>query len=126
MLRRVIEDVIKEALLDEAKGVKRGPTGKQAWVGKRVIVRSRNEGINAGVVEAIGDGWVELSDCRRLWSHKPKDPKDVWYEGVAQSGLSPDSRVGTISVKLIVEDFSLTLCTQDAWKSISEAPVNGK
>lgn len=90
-------------------------------IGKNVIVRTRNEGINAGTVVLADSSGVELKNCRRIWYHKPKDKSVCWYEGVAKTGLSPDSRVScTVSSKIIIEDYSMTLCTAEAFKSIME------
>lgn len=90
-------------------------------IGKNVIVRTRNEGINAGEVVFADSSGVELKNCRRIWYHKPKDKSVCWYEGVAKTGLSSDSKVScTVSSKVIIEDYSMTLCTSEAFKSIME------
>jgi len=94
----------------------------QSMIGKYVIVRSRNEGINAGFVQEADDTGVILRDARRLWLHKPKVSSESWYEGVALHGLSDDSRVsGTTLKKVIVEDYSMTLCSEIAQQSIQAA-----
>ena len=91
------------------------------YIGKYVIVRSRNEGVNAGIVKAADDTGVVLSDARRIWYHRPKDKAVCWYEGVAQTGLSDDSKVScAVPEKAIVEDYSITVCTAAAEKSIRE------
>ena len=96
-------------------------------IGKNVIVRSRNEGINAGIVVMADETGVELANCRRIWYHKPKDKNLSWYEGVAQSGLSLDSKVsGTVDKKVIIEDYSMTECSREAFKSIMELKPNGQ
>ena len=96
-------------------------------IGKNVIVRSRNEGINAGTVVAADETGVELKDCRRIWYHKPKNKSLSWYEGVAVSGVSIDSKVsGTVSSKVIIEDYSMTLCNDIAFISIMEATPNAQ
>lgn len=95
----------------------------QQYVGKYVIVRSRNEGINAGVVKAMDESGIILTDARRIWYHKPKDRKTAWYEGVANSGLSDDSKVSAkVLEKCIIEDYSITLCTDIAAQSIINHP----
>jgi len=107
------------------------PTVKVNWTGEisvasrmmglPVIVRSRNEGINAGIVIIADESGVELCQCRRIWYHKPRDAKLAWYEGVAVSGLSSDSKVsGTVETKIIIEDYSMTLCHKSAMESIME------
>jgi len=90
-------------------------------IGKYCIVRTRNEGINAGkVIEADSTG-VVIEDARRIYYHKPKDSSVSWYEGVATSGLSSDSKIsGTVSLKYIIEDYSLTICSLEAEKSIRD------
>lgn len=88
------------------------------YVGKYVICRSRNEGINAGKVIAIDDTGVVLEDARRLYYHKPVNKNVSWYEGVALYGLDSSSKVGAPVEKVISEDISLTICTNEAEKSI--------
>lgn len=94
-------------------------------IGKNVIVRSRNEGINAGTVILADETGVELANCRRIYYHRPKDKKLSWYEGVAESGLDESSKVsGTVNTKVIIEDYSMTLCKDAAFKSIMEHTPN--
>ena len=90
-------------------------------IGKKVIVRSRNEGINAGIVVLADETGVELKSCRRLWYHKPKNKNLAWYEGVAESGISDDSKVsGTVDSKIIIEEYSMTKCNDEAFKTIMD------
>jgi hypothetical protein len=90
-------------------------------IGKNVIVRSRNEGINCGTVSEADRNGIRLKNCRRLWYHKPSDSNLAWYEGVAISGLSNDSKVSpTVEEKTIVEDYSTTFVSEAAYKSIME------
>ena len=96
-------------------------------VGKYVIVRSRNEGINAGLVKAADETGIVLTDARRIWYHKPKDKSVSWYEGVAKTGLSRDSKVScAVEEKVIVESYSITFCTKEAETSIREMPSHGQ
>ena len=88
-------------------------------IGKPVIVRSSNEGINIGIVANADKTGVVLINCRRLWYHKPADKYLSWYEGVAVSGLSEDSKVSsTVNMKIIVENYSMTECTMEVYTSI--------
>lgn len=98
-------------------------TGEQTvasiMIGKPVIVRSDNEGINIGIVELADDTGVVLKNCRRLYYHIPKDPKLSWYEGVAMSGLNVHSKVsGTVNRKVIVEKYSMIECKKEIYKEI--------
>nr|WP_136252919.1 hypothetical protein [Ningiella ruwaisensis] len=94
------------------------------FIGKYCIVRSRNEGINAGKVVIADETGVVIEDARRLYYHKPANEKMSWYEGVAVAGISSDSKVGEPVKKLIIEDYSLTKCSEEAEKSIREAKTN--
>ena len=105
-------------------GVKSSSNLLSSYIGKYVICRSRNEGINAGRVIAADETGVILEDARRLYYHKPIKKEVSWYEGVAKYGISTDSKVGTAIEKIIVEDYSLTLCTEEAEKSIRGAKDN--
>lgn len=93
----------------------------QKHVGKYVICRTRNEGINCGVVEEIDETGIVLSEARRIYYHRPKDNKVSWYEGVAETGLSRDSKISCKTTKVIVEDYSLTYCTDVAVESLRSA-----
>ncbi len=95
-----------------------------SYIGKYVICRSRNEGINSGKVIALDSTGVVLEDARRLYYHKPVNKNVSWYEGIAKTGISNDSKVGTAIEKIIVEDYSLTVCTDKAEKSIRGAKDN--
>ena len=91
------------------------------YIGKFVICRSNNEGINAGTVVDLDATGVILENVRRLWDHAPEDKSMCWYEGVSISGLADESVVSVaVSQKLISEDYSLTLCTKLAEHSIME------
>jgi len=90
-------------------------------IGKYAIIRSRNEGVNAGVVSAMDETGIIIKEARRIWYHKPADKLLAWYEGVALSGLSDDSKISAkVPLKVIVEDYSVTVCTEKAEKSIRE------
>lgn len=99
----------------------------QKYVGKYVIVRSRNEGINAGYVKEIDETGVVLAQARRIWYHKPADKSAAWYEGVSIYGLSNDSKVSIpVDMKVIVEDYSLTICSPTAEGSIKNFASHGQ
>jgi hypothetical protein len=96
-------------------------------IGKYVVVRSRNEGVNAGYLEEADETGCVLKDCRRLWWHKPAVKTESWYEGVCNHGVSDDSKVsGVVLRKVIVEDYSIVECTDKAIKSIQEAKAHAQ
>ncbi len=106
------------------------------FVGKYAIIRSRNEGINAGEIVAADGTGVVLRNARRIWFHRPANKSESWYpankseswyEGVANHGISDDSKVsGTVSQKAIIEDYSITLCTDVARQSIESAVAHAQ
>ena len=92
-------------------------------IGKYVLVRSKNEGINAGYMEAADKTGCVLTDARRLWYHKPKDSGTAWYEGVSQSGFHEKSKISCPVIrKYIIESYSVTECSQKAIDSIKSHP----
>jgi len=98
----------------------------QESIGKYVIVRTRNEGINCGVVVMADDTGVVIEDARRIYYHKPKDNNVSWYEGVAETGLHSDSKIsGSVSKKYIIENYSLTICSKEAEKSLRSYEATG-
>ena len=97
----------------------------KSCVGKYVIVRSRNEGINAGYLEAADSTGCVLTNARRIYRVISKDKKLSWYEGVSVSGLGGQSKIsGKTKKKIICEDYSLTICTEVARLSIEEFEAN--
>lgn len=93
------------------------------YIGKYVIVRSRNEGVNAGYVVDADSTGVVLKDARRMWRHRPLNKSDqvMWYESCANHGLSTDgySRLSEpVTEKAIVENYSITVCSENAAISI--------
>jgi len=95
-----------------------------SFIGLYVICRSRNEGINAGKVLKADETGVVLEDARRIYYHKPLNKNKSWYEGVASSGLSEDSKISGEALKIISEDYSLTVCTKESERSIRNAKEN--
>ena len=125
------EDIMKLMAMDMQKNEPETRVGSGGeffidnWIGKYVIIRSGNEGVNAGFLEAAGVGWVSIRDARRLWLHRPSDRSMSWYEGVAMSGLGPDCRVSpAVECKIIVEEYSITPCSEAARGSIQNEPSN--
>lgn len=124
-VKYVREDSVKESTIVEWTGDK---TVASRMIGENVIVRSRNEGINVGTVVVADETGVELKNCRRLWYHKPKDVNLSWYEGVANSGISSDSKVSaTVESKFIIEEYSMTEFKNiEYYNSVMEATPNGQ
>ena len=99
--------------------------GTDRFVGKWVICRSRNEGVNFGRVLHISHQMVVLADARRMHYFKSSSGAGEWYEQVSLDGkLASNSRLSApASEKFICEDYSLTLCSDEAVKNIKEFQV---
>ena len=96
-----------------------------SMIGKFVIVRSRNEGVNAGFLVAADESGCVLKNAKRLYRPISKNRSLSWYEGVAVSGLGTKSMVsGEVEEKVIIEDYSLTICTETAKESIMGFKAN--
>ena len=112
-------------LITPNAGVSESESFLNKYIGKYVICRTRNEGINFGKVKDIDSTGVVLSSARRIYYHKPKDSSVSWYEGVSKSGLSNDSKISCLTEKVIIEDYSLTVCTDEAIESILNKTSQG-
>lgn len=89
------------------------------FFGKFVIVRSYSEGVNAGYIKYADHSKIILTEAKRLWRHRPLNKNTSWYEGVAESGLSDDSVTSApVSTKVICENYSFVLTTEEAKQSI--------
>lgn len=120
-----IDDLLKLVkILEPSKEDKKPPVLGSQFIGKYVIVRSRNEGVNAGKVIDLDCTGIILEDARRLYYHRPADKELSWYEGVAIEGISEDSKVGAAVTKVIIEDYSITICSEKAEKSIRNSKNN--
>lgn len=91
----------------------------ERWVGEYVIARTKNEGVLFGKITACDPTGFEIKGARRLHYHVPKDKSLSWFEGVAKSGLSDNSRVSCEGDKLVIEAYSFVKCTKEAIESMS-------
>ncbi|MCU7888909.1 MAG: hypothetical protein KZQ59_12345 [Candidatus Thiodiazotropha sp. (ex Lucinoma aequizonata)] len=94
-----------------------------AFEDKWVIIRSRNEGVNFGRLAYADENTVVITWARRLWFYRPEDTDESWYEGVANTGVSADSKLSpSVEMKAIVEPYSITLCTTKASENLQTHP----
>ena len=88
-------------------------------VGKYVIVRCKNAGVHAGILESHHNRECVLSESRRLWYWKAK--RSSFLSGVAKYGIDETSKVGAPIRIHLTESCEIIECTIDAAKSIKEA-----
>lgn len=92
-------------------------------LGKFVLVRCRDAGVHAGVLQEFEGRACHLSQARRLYYWRPANGA-AFLSGVATEGLDPDSRISVpVGSILLTEDCEITICTEAAAKSIREFPA---
>ena len=86
-------------------------------IGRYVIVRCRDAGVHAGVLESRQGRECVLTDSRRLWYWKPASGK--WLSAVANNGLHADSKISEPVARIaLTEDCELIQCSTAAEQSI--------
>lgn len=97
---------------------------QNGMIGKYVIVRCRDAGVHAGVLEGNEGREAVLTQSRRLWYWKPANGAK-YLSGVATQGLHTDSKVGAPLPRLhLTETCEIIECTAQAAKSIAEAETD--
>lgn len=86
-------------------------------VGKYVIVRCRDAGVHAGVLESTNGRECVLNEARRLWYWKPANGA-AFLSGVASEGLDDSSKVGAPIRVALTENCEIIECTEAAATSI--------
>ncbi len=96
------------------------PAIDNGMIGKYVIVRCRDAGVHAGVLEAYNGRECVLNDARRLWYWKPANNAS-FLSGVAVEGLDKTSKVGAPIRVHLTENCEIIQCSDSAAQSIKEA-----
>lgn len=93
------------------------------WIGKYVVVRTRDAGVHAGILASRNGRECELSESRRLWYWKVAN-NGAFLSGVATQGLDhAASKVGAPITVLLTENCEIIACTDEAAQSIAQAPT---
>lgn len=88
-------------------------------IGKYVIVRCRDAGVHAGVLESYSGRECVLNESRRLWYWMPNSGA-AFLSGVATEGLHPTSKIGAPVKVHLTENCEIIECTTRAEASIRE------
>ena len=92
--------------------------------GKYVIVRCKDAGVHAGILESYSGREAVLLESRRLWYWKPASCQK-YLSGVAVAGLDASSKVGAPIERIhLTETCEIIQISQSAVSSISEAKVD--
>ena len=87
-------------------------------IGKYVIVRCRDAGVHAGVLESMEGRSCVLTESRRLWYWKVRGSGD-FLNAVALSGVHPDSKLSApVERILLTEDCEIIQCSAESETSI--------
>jgi hypothetical protein len=97
------------------------PSADDNWIGKYVIVRTRDAGVHAGILKSRHERQAELTESRRLWYWKPAN-KGAFLSGVATEGLHSDSKIGAPIDIILTENCEIIACTDAAAESIRAQP----
>jgi hypothetical protein len=91
--------------------------------GKYVIVRCRDAGVHAGILQSRDGKECSLTASRRLWYWKVAN-KGAFLSGLATEGLDHKaSKVGATIDIVLTEACEIIPCTDVAAASIAEAPT---
>ena len=93
------------------------------WIGKYVVVRTRDAGVHAGILKSRNGRECELTEARRLWFWKVAE-KGAFLSGVATLGLDHKaSKVGAPIDMLLTENCEIIATSEKAAQSIAQAPT---
>ena len=112
--RLIVESIKKCAAASKADN---SPALDNGMVGRYVIVRCRDAGVHAGVLESHSGRECVLTESRRLWYWKVADG-GAFLSGVATNGLDPSSKVGAPIRIHLTETCEIIECTPKAEESI--------
>lgn len=94
------------------------------WIGKFVIVRTRDAGVHAGILKSRSDRECELTEARRMWRWRVKDNAGISLSDVAVHGLDKkDTRISAPVDILLTENCEIIACTPDAQANITEFAI---
>jgi len=98
-------------------------TATDPWIGKYVVVRTRDAGVHAGVLKSRSGRECELTESRRLWYWKVAG-KGAFLSGVATAGIDhSESKVGAPIDVVLTENCEIIATSDAAEQSLREAPT---
>ena len=113
-----------KALAALFSGATLSQSSNQVLIGEYVIVRCRDAGVHAGILQSYNGREAVLKESRRLWYWKPAN-NQKYLSGCATDGLHVDSKVGApIGITVLTETCEIIACSKDAKVSISGAKVD--
>ena len=93
-------------------------------IGKYVVVRCRDAGVHAGVLESINGRACTLKEARRLWYWKVKGAGD-FLNAIALAGVHADSKLSApVERILLTENCEILQCSDEAERVIRAQGVH--
>ena len=90
-------------------------------IGSFVIVRCRDAGVHAGVLESYQGRECVLTDARRLWYWKVKPGAGDFLNGIANQGVHTGSKLSAPVARVhLTENCEIIQATSEAEQSIRE------
>lgn len=118
MNETLVKMLLAELLKDE-QSVEEPQTEGTELIGQYVIVRCRDAGVHAGVLKSYQGREVVLHQSRRLWYWKAN--KGHSLSGVADSGITPESKIPAVVATIILPEACEIISTTD----VAEASIRG-
>jgi hypothetical protein len=102
------------------------PSFDNGMIGKYVVVRCRDAGVHAGVLEATNGRECVLTEARRLWYWKVAGSGD-FLNAIALAGVHKDSKLSAPVKRIhLTENCEIIQCSFEAEASIrAQAVHNG-
>ena len=99
------------------------PAFNTGMIGKYVIVRCKDAGVHAGVLESTDGRACVLTESRRLWYWKVQGSGD-FLNAIALSGVHPDSKLSAHVARIaLTENCEIIECSSNAEKVIRAQEV---
>jgi hypothetical protein len=101
-----------------------GAAPANPMIGKYVIVRCRDAGVHAGVLESTDGRACILTEARRLWYWKVKGSGD-FLNAIALAGVHPDSKLSAPVERInLTENCEILQCSDEAERVIRAQVVH--
>ena len=95
----------------------------ELFIGEYVVVRAKDAGVHVGNLEARDGRECLLTEARRLWYFECAE-HGFTLSGVAEKGLTGDSKISEPVTILLTEICEVIPCSEKAEKNIREYPTH--
>ena len=128
MLKQLIEDQVKAILIGDSDQATSDKQNESPNIGKYCIIRCRDAGVHAGIVQYVNGRTVHLKNSRRMWrfwSASEHTLSAVSQLGLSDNGKSQLARQLNETIELL-DACEILPCSSDAEASINEWRVHNE